>query len=129
MADLDALRTFIAAIRTGSFAGAARRLNLSPAMVGRRIQALEARYQLKLIERTTRTQRLTEAGQRFLTRAEAVSVELMCLDVGEHPRDLATKGAMRVAPVVMEALAVDVGAAGNEGEEADQRKLLVGCVD
>lgn len=72
MAELDELRTFIAAARIGSFARAARRLNLSPAMVGRRIQGLEQRYGAKLIERTTRSQRLTEAGQRFLERAEAV---------------------------------------------------------
>ncbi|WEJ32828.1 LysR family transcriptional regulator [Devosia sp. SD17-2] len=72
MADLDALRTFIAAARLGSFAGAARQLNLSPAMVGRRIQGLEERYGLKLIERTTRSQHLTEQGGLFLARAEAV---------------------------------------------------------
>lgn len=72
MAELDELRTFIAAARIGSFAKAARQLNLSPAMVGRRIQGLEQRYGATLIERTTRSQRLTEAGQDFLTRAEAV---------------------------------------------------------
>ena len=72
MADLDDLRTLIAAARTGSFARAARQLNLSPAMVGRRIQGLEQRYGIKLIERTTRTQRLTEPGLQFLARAEAV---------------------------------------------------------
>jgi len=72
MAELDELRTFLAAARTGSFAKAARQLNLSPAMVGRRIQTLEHRYGATLIERTTRNQRLTEAGLEFLTRAEAV---------------------------------------------------------
>lgn len=72
MADLDDLRTFIAAARIGSFAKAARQLNLSPAMVGRRIQALEQRFGAKLIERTTRSQHLTETGQEFLRRAEAV---------------------------------------------------------
>lgn len=72
MSELDELRTFIAAARIGSFAKAARQLNLSPAMVGRRIQGLEQRYGAVLIERTTRSQRLTEAGQEFLTRAEAV---------------------------------------------------------
>ena len=72
MAELDELRTFIAAARIGSFARAARQLNLSPAMVGRRIQGLEQRYGATLIERTTRSQRLTEAGQAFLLRAEAV---------------------------------------------------------
>lgn len=72
MAELDELRTFIAAARIGSFARAARQLNLSPAMVGRRILGLEQRYGATLIERTTRSQRLTEAGQAFLLRAEAV---------------------------------------------------------
>jgi len=80
MADLDDLRTFIAAVRTGSFARAARQLNLSPAMVGRRIQGLEQRYGAKLIERTTRTQRLTETGQQFLARAEAVIEAADALD-------------------------------------------------
>jgi len=72
MADFDALRTFVVAARLGSFAAAARQLNLSPAMVGRRIQGLEERYQLKLIERTTRSQHLTEQGRLFLVRAEVV---------------------------------------------------------
>lgn len=80
MADLDTLRTFMAAARTGSFAKAAHQLNLSPAMVGRRIQALEQRYGTKLIERTTRSQRLTESGQEFLLRAEAVIDAAAALD-------------------------------------------------
>lgn len=72
MNDLDHLRTFVVAARLGSFAGAGRQLNLSAAMVGRRIQSLEAQYRLKLIERTTRSQRLTEQGREFLQRAETV---------------------------------------------------------
>ena len=72
MADLDALETFATAVRTGSFAAAARVLGITPAMVGRRIQGLEQRYGARLIERTTRAQRLTEAGETFLRRAEAV---------------------------------------------------------
>jgi DNA-binding transcriptional LysR family regulator len=72
MADLDALETFATAVRTGSFAAAARVLGITPAMVGRRIQGLEHRYGARLIERTTRAQRLTEAGETFLLRAEAV---------------------------------------------------------
>ena len=72
MADLDALETFATAVRTGSFAAAARVLGITPAMVGRRIQGLEQRHGVRLIERTTRAQRLTEAGETFLRRAEAV---------------------------------------------------------
>jgi DNA-binding transcriptional LysR family regulator len=46
MAEFSDLQTFIAVAHSGSFASAARRLSLSPAMVGRRIQALEERYVL-----------------------------------------------------------------------------------
>ena len=72
MTDLTALETFATAVRAGSFAAAARVLGLTPAMVGRRIQGLEAQYRVRLIERTTRAQRLTEAGERLLVQAEAV---------------------------------------------------------
>lgn len=72
MSTYENLETFVAAVRAGSFAGAARQLGLSPAMVGRRIQALEERYGARLIERTTRTQRLTALGESFYAQAEAV---------------------------------------------------------
>jgi DNA-binding transcriptional LysR family regulator len=72
MSDLDELRTFAIAARMGSFAKAARQLNISPAMVGRRIQMLEERYRLRLIERNTRSQSLTEAGRQFLDRTQTV---------------------------------------------------------
>lgn len=72
MSELAVLRTYVAAAKLGSFVDAARQLNISPAMVGRRIQSLEAQYKLTLIERTTRSQRLTDQGQRFLDRALAV---------------------------------------------------------
>ncbi|CDG85909.1 bacterial regulatory helix-turn-helix, lysR family protein [Janthinobacterium agaricidamnosum NBRC 102515 = DSM 9628] len=49
-----------------SFAAAARRLNLSPAAVTRAISALEEQLGVKLLLRTTRSVRLTEAGQRYL---------------------------------------------------------------
>jgi DNA-binding transcriptional LysR family regulator len=52
---------------------------VSPAMVGRRIQSLENRYEAKLIERTTRTQRLTERGEQFVPRAEALLEALEAL--------------------------------------------------
>ena len=86
MSELDELRTFIAAARIGSFARAARQLNLSPAMVGRRIQGLEQRYGATLIERTTRSQRLTEAGQDFLARAEAV------IEAAEALKEVSARG-------------------------------------
>ena len=72
MTELTELQTFATAVRAGSFAAAARVLGLTPAMVGRRIQGLEQQFGVRLIERTTRAQRLTEAGESLLVRAEAV---------------------------------------------------------
>jgi DNA-binding transcriptional LysR family regulator len=72
MVDLTNLDTFVTVARTGSFAAAARELGVTPALVGRRVQALEDRYGARLIERTTRSQRLTETGEQFLARAETV---------------------------------------------------------
>lgn len=91
MADLLNLETFVAAARAGSFAGAARQLGVTPALVGRRIQALEERYGARLIERTTRAQRLTELGESFLARAEVV------LDASEELDELTrtTPGQLR----------------------------------
>ncbi len=72
LAELTNLETFVAAVKSGSFAGAARLLSISPAMVGRRIQALEEHHGARLIERTTRAQRLTELGESFFEQAQSV---------------------------------------------------------
>jgi len=111
MADLASLETFVTAVRAGSFAEAARRLGLSPAMVGRRIQALEDRHGARLIERTTRAQRLTELGESFFAQAEAVleaAAELEELTRSEPGRlrgrirlsGPTTLGIKRLAPIV-----------------------------
>jgi len=80
MAELTNLETFVAAVKSGSFAGAARLLGISPAMVGRRIQSLEEEHGARLIERTTRAQRLTELGESFFAQAETVLEAVAELD-------------------------------------------------
>lgn len=111
MTDLTNLETFVAAVQSGSFAAAARRLGVSPAMVGRRIQALEERHGARLIERTTRAQRLTEVGESFLAQAEIVleaMAELEELTRGEPGRlrgrirmsGPTTLGITRLAPIL-----------------------------
>lgn len=55
-------------IETGSLAAAGRSLALSPAMVSKRIAALEERLGARLLHRTTRKLATTEAGQRFYER-------------------------------------------------------------
>lgn len=61
--NLNHLATFSALAETGSFAGAARRLRLPTSTVSEHVAALEKNLGLQLVIRTTRSNRLTEAGQ------------------------------------------------------------------
>ena len=62
---LQAMTTFVAVVETGGFASAARKLDLSPPVVTRAVAELESRLGLRLLTRTTRIVRVTEAGARY----------------------------------------------------------------
>lgn len=68
MIDFVSIQTFIVVSRAGSFSAAAAQLGISAAMVGRRIQSMEDHLGVRLIERTTRTLRLTDTGKQFLDK-------------------------------------------------------------
>lgn len=63
MNQLAELEVFIAAVETGSFSGAARRLSRSPSAISKLIARMEARLNTLLFERTSRDVRLTDAGR------------------------------------------------------------------
>lgn len=96
MSTLANLETFVTAVRSGSFAAAARQLGVSPAMVGRRIQALEERYGARLIERTTRAQRLTGLGESFYAQAATVLDAAEELDELTHSTPGRLEGRIRL---------------------------------
>lgn len=66
------LETFVAVARLGSLSAVARAERLAPAMIGRRIDALEARLGVKLLVRTTRRITLTLEGNAFLEEAQHI---------------------------------------------------------
>lgn len=70
--DLDLL---LQVIRHGSFAGAARELNLDPSSVSRSVAALEDELGVRLFQRSTRQLALTEAGSLFAARIEPLLEE------------------------------------------------------
>ncbi|MCR1804961.1 LysR family transcriptional regulator [Stenotrophomonas geniculata] len=70
------LRTFAKAAEVGSFAAAAEALDLSPQLVGKHIQALEQHLGVRLLNRTTRKQSLTDFGQAYLARARVILEEV-----------------------------------------------------
>ena len=95
---IDAMKVFIAALDEGSLAGAGRLLKKSPAAVSRAIAFLEAHVGVELLHRTTRTIRLSEAGERYAVACRRILTELEeaeILAVGERsaPRGVLTLSA------------------------------------
>jgi len=71
MENFSSIECFVRSAEVGSFAEAARRLSLTPAAVGKSVAKLEMRLGVRLFQRSTRSLRLTEAGQRFLEEVSA----------------------------------------------------------
>lgn len=65
MNKLRGMEVFVAVVEGGSFSGAARELDISSVMVGKTVAQLEAHLQARLLQRNTRRQTLTEAGQAW----------------------------------------------------------------
>jgi DNA-binding transcriptional LysR family regulator len=70
------LTTFVEVARLGGFSAAAREEGVTPAMIARRIDQLEARLGVKLVQRSTRAVTLTEEGVTFLDDAQRVLADL-----------------------------------------------------
>lgn len=72
MDKLRGMETFIAVVESGSFTGAAARLEMSAVMVGKYIALLESQLGTRLLERNTRRQSLTDAGRVYFEEAVRV---------------------------------------------------------
>jgi DNA-binding transcriptional LysR family regulator len=113
---LETLRVFVAVAEAGGFAPAARRLGLSPPAVTRAIAALERRVGARLLQRTTRVVRLTEAGARYFADCKRILDDLEAADDAAAQNQTEPRGELVVtaplvfgrqfvAPVVLEFLA------------------------
>jgi len=78
---LDAMKVFVVAIDEGSLAAAGRKLGRSPAAVSRAIAFLEERAGGKLLYRTTRSIKLSEEGERYVSSCRRVLAELEEADI------------------------------------------------
>jgi DNA-binding transcriptional LysR family regulator len=100
MIDLNEIRFFVLVAQTRSFTQAAERLNVPKSSVSRAIGRLEERLGVKLIERTTRSVRLTEIGRLYLTHCQRVMGEAEQADIAVGAMLARPKGKVRVgAPV------------------------------
>src|SRR5881628_1166976 len=139
MDKLKQIESFVAVVARGSLTAAARAEGVAPAIMGRRLDALEARLGVKLLVRTTRRITLTHEGSAFLedcqrllgdlANAEA-SVSAGGVKASGHLRITAPAGFGRrhVAPLVpkFRELHADVTLSLNLSDRlADNRRLCV----
>lgn len=96
MDQLRSLRVFVRVVAEGSFAGAARGLDLAPAVVTRIVSELETHLGARLLNRTTRRLALTEIGEAYLVRAQRVISELEDADAQAGFDAKQPKGNLRV---------------------------------
>ncbi len=92
---LTQMQVFVAVAEEQGFAAAARRLNQSAPAVTRAVAGLEDHLGVKLLNRTTRYVRATEAGERFLEDARRILAEVEAAEeaaagINATPRGLLT---------------------------------------
>lgn len=102
MDQLRAMRVFARVIDEGSFAAAARALDLAPAVVTRVVAELEEHLGARLMNRTTRRIALTEAGADYLERLRLILADLEDADAQAGADTLEPRGTvrLRVPPAV-----------------------------
>jgi DNA-binding transcriptional LysR family regulator len=107
---LDGVEAFLSVALHRSFSKAAAELGVSPSAISQAVRTLEARIGAALFIRTTRSVGLTEAGERFISRAKPAFEELVAAsevahDLGRRPSGLLRLTAPRaVMPVLLEPL-------------------------
>jgi DNA-binding transcriptional LysR family regulator len=74
--DLNDIFAFTSVVKHNGFSAAARSLKLPKSSVSRRVGRLESRLGVRLLERSTRKLRPTEAGEAFYTRCSAILADL-----------------------------------------------------
>jgi DNA-binding transcriptional LysR family regulator len=105
---LDGVEAVLSVAQHRSFRRAAASLGVTPSAIGQAVRGLEARVGVPLFTRTTRSVGLTEAGERFISRAKPAFEELVAAseavrDLGRRPTGLLRLSVPRaVVPLILE---------------------------
>jgi len=91
------ISTFVEVVARGSLSAAARAEAIAPAMIGRRLDALEARLGVKLLQRTTRKLALTNEGAAFLEDCQRILAELEDAESAVSERSARASGHLLVS--------------------------------
>src|SRR6201991_4954018 len=107
---LDGVEAFLSVAQHRSFRRAAAELGVTPSAISQAVRTLESRVGAALFIRTTRSVGLTEAGERFISRAKPAFEELVAAsevarDLGQRPAGLLRLTVPRaVVPILLEPL-------------------------
>ena len=94
--DLHELRVFATVAELASFSRAADQLGLAKGRVSTSVQQLEAQVGTRLLQRTTRSVRLTPDGERFLDRCKELLTEAEQLEAMFRPAATGLTGRLRI---------------------------------
>jgi DNA-binding transcriptional LysR family regulator len=98
---IDAMKVFVAALDEGSLVRAGRKLGRSPAAVSRAIAFLEDRVGAELLHRTTRSIKMSEAGERYAIACRRVLTDLDEAEITAAGERSAPRGVLTLtAPVL-----------------------------
>ena len=111
------IREFVAVVESGGFTAAANALDVSTSFVSRQVKRLEDRLDTRLLQRTTRTVRLTDMGRIFYERSREILDRLDALESDMSDLQERPKGRVRmtaagyyaerfVAPAIIEFMAM-----------------------
>jgi DNA-binding transcriptional LysR family regulator len=93
---LAAMRVFVEVAGTGSFSAAADKLDMSRAMVTRYVAELEQWLGARLLQRTTRSVTLTDAGEHCLRRSQQMLALMEDVEVETSSHDGSLRGQLRI---------------------------------
>ncbi len=96
MSRVSEIEVFVQVVQAASLTDAAMRLDLSKSSVSRQLRALEDRLGARLIQRTTRTMSLTDAGSDFYRRCLTVLRDLEQAEVAVRSAQAEAAGTLRV---------------------------------
>ncbi|HBS62028.1 MAG TPA: LysR family transcriptional regulator, partial [Stenotrophomonas sp.] len=100
MDTLRCMQAFVAVVEQGSFNAAAEQLAVSSVMVGKYIQQLETHLGVRLLQRNTRRQSLTDAGRNYLAGCRAVLEQVQQAEASVEGLQAQPQGVLRIsAPV------------------------------
>jgi DNA-binding transcriptional LysR family regulator len=97
MDTLTSINVFRQVVESGSFVGAADKLDISTAMVSKHVMAIEKRLRVRLLHRNSHTLSLTEPGRFYLERCKSILQSLQTTELELEALSSGPRGTLRVA--------------------------------